>query len=168
MRTENVFRNTTWPMAMHNYAWVSKYAENDKNPNTTKKFLAKIQHGYLIDVKILEIMLKICSSKSLEKRCEIQKVKIWAYIFAYVFPTKDKRFNNFKISTKVCYYDNFTYGILERKTFTIRLALFVNFDSKSSKNGILSKCLLAVPISFDHCFESLCNSFKISIQIKPP
>jgi hypothetical protein len=56
------------------------------------KKIRKIQHGHLTDVKILEIK---CSSNCPEKRSEIQKVKIWAYIFAnaYVFPNKDKNKN---------------------------------------------------------------------------
>jgi hypothetical protein len=35
------FDKTTWPMAMHNYAWVSKYAENDKNPKNHNNFSQK-------------------------------------------------------------------------------------------------------------------------------
>ena len=53
-------------------------------------------------------------------------------------------------------FDNFTYDIFREKNFPVRLALFVDLESKCSSSGTFSKCFLAVQtyyfISFDLCF----------------
>ncbi len=86
--------------------------------------IRKLQHGHLTDVKILEIMLKKCSSKCLEKRREIQKGQNLSIYLPISFVRRiKKKFQLFRNQHK-----SFLY--FREKKFPVRLALFVNFKRK--------------------------------------